>query len=429
MLILFPIYILHMTRLAKKYDKIPVVVFLLFGIILSIITPLLNYENPVQYSDISDAATYITFAEDLNVKSIVSVIPATIGWQYVSYILLLRLLFIFSLRNRFLFVSSTFLLNFFAFSITLLFLQRFISEIIHKQVNSFDIKWWMLALNPGFILLSISTTRDSLISLSLTGAWFYANMFAEKRDKKYVLKCLFFVLFLMLFRAVYVAIFVSGIFIIVLIRKFRIVKNVPLVMFLSAFIVFFVLVLILPSNILESIFLPAGIESVIDERFAENLRGLILSKTSKISLVKAYINLFVMRLFPNLIGRSHLYDLYYYLTVQQSEFYYSNVIKAIFMFLYNFYRYILVLPIITNIFIAKKRYDSLDFLLWFYLFTLILYTAKFGGFQPRIRVVIEVLMVSSVFVYSKLYVKFLPVFFLFAIFLGIAELIYRIYGL
>lgn len=429
MLILFPIYILHMTRLAKKYDKIPVVVFLLFGIILSIITPLLNYENPVQYSDISDAATYITFAEDLNVKSIVSVIPATIGWQYVSYILLLRLLFIFSLRNRFLFVSSTFLLNFFAFSITLLFLQRFISEIIHKQVNSFDIKWWMLALNPGFILLSISTTRDSLISLSLTGAWFYASMFAEKRDKKYVLKCLFFVLFLMLFRAVYVAIFVSGIFMIVLIRKFRIVKNVPLVIFLSAFIVFFALVLILPSNILESIFLPAGIESVINERFAENLRGLILLKTSKMALVKAYTNLFVIRLLPNLIGRSHLYDLYYYLTMQQSEFYYSNVIKAIFMFLYNFYRYILVLPIIINLFIAKKRYDGLDFLLWFYLFTLILYTVKFGGFQPRIRVVIEVLMISSVFVYSKWYVKFLPVFFVFAIFLGIAELIYRIYGL
>uniref|UniRef100_A0A7V4KDE8 Uncharacterized protein n=1 Tax=Fervidobacterium pennivorans TaxID=93466 RepID=A0A7V4KDE8_FERPE len=186
------------------------------------------------------------------------------------------------------------------------------------------------------------------------------------------------------------------------------------------------MILILPMGILKQTFSPAGLAEIISDEFETEIRDLLYSGTSKFDIAKRYTVLFVQRLVPNILGRGWLYDLYYYLTTDKITFNYSNVFKATFLFLYDFYRYVILLPTIATVLINREVRRELDLIFWFYLLVAIFYTAKFGAFQPRIRIPIEFLLSPIILVRSRWYIKWLPTFILAAILLGISEVVFRL---
>jgi len=426
MLVVLPLYILTIMKIGRQKASSPAILLLLLGIFLSFITPALNHKNPIQYSDVSDAETYVTLSEGLSIKEIITTVPTILGAQYVPYILILRTLFILSFENRYLFISSALLLNFLVCSLSISLVQSYVFKVLALPRTSTNVILWIALLNPGLLFLAISPVRDSLILFSLAGSWFYLSMFLDKQVKSFIIKHIIFMIILGLFRVQYVPFFLILTVLLLSSRAVRPVRNVPLSPLAFSFLLFFSMILILPMGILKQTFSPAGLAEIISDEFETEIRDLLYSGTSKFDIAKRYTVLFVQRLVPNILGRGWLYDLYYYLTTDKITFNYSNVFKATFLFLYDFYRYVILLPTIATVLINREVRRELDLIFWFYLLVAIFYTAKFGAFQPRIRIPIEFLLSPIILVRSRWYIKWLPTFILAAILLGISEVVFRL---
>jgi len=429
MIIIIILYIALIFYHIKKYRDKKLFFFLIIGLFLSFITPILNYENTPKYSDISDAALYVSLTEDFSINSIIRDVPLVLGYQYVAYLIFLRVLFVFSLGSRFLFVSSTLLVNFLLSYFALAFVRRFLIEVIEINKERYNFIYSLLTFNPGIYLICLSTTRDSFILFILTGCFFYLSLYMKEKDKKNIISLFIFTFLLLLFRAHYIIILIFGSFIAWIAIEIKFIKRKAIIIICGVLISFVLMIILLPNKAFETIMIPSGVEEIIDEKDLHKLYQLSVFEGNKKNILILYGEILRKRIIENFIGRGTLSDVHYYFVAKDRSFYYSNLIKAIFMSLYNFYRFIIVIPIIIYFFILKKSRNNFFSLLVFsvYLFTLIIYTVKFGAFQPRIRIANEFLLIATLFNEINFIKKNILLVLLFSLILTLIEYLYRFY--
>ena len=423
-LLLFVIYLVKKGWL-KLFFPIPI------GIILSLLSVYLSESNPVPFADISDAATYVLMAEKLVHKSLsIGDIAMKLGVQYIPFVIILSFLYVASLFNHLVFVLSTYFLNILLIFWSLYYLSKNLK--IKNQWLSY-----LLYYNPGIFLISISTIRDPFIFFFST--ILIVELIKFSKNYQNYKKIIFAFLGLSLFR------FLQSIVIIItfLIGNWFGKMTKPrgfigkfIVVVLTLVVLFLVMLLILPTDILRIALFPSFYDTEFDRFLVETFN---LVSDNRINAFLGYMKYIAFRLPFTLIGRGPSSDVFVIVTNVKAGFYYSNGVKSMLMFLYDSFRLMIFFPLLLiTLSIWKRKLSKTDFgillsLILLYVIMGTIYTIKFYGFQPRIRVFIEIMILAFCLnIYSKyrhteiaksLALSLYPIF---SVILVVAEFLYRI---
>lgn len=397
---------------------------------LSLLSVYLSESNPVPFADISDASTYVLTAEKLAYKSLsISDIVVRLGIQYIPFVIILSFLYVTSLFNHLTFVLSTYLLNILLIFWGLYYLSKELK--IRNQWLSY-----LLYYNPGIFLISISTMRDPFIFFFSTILIVELIKFSQKCQN--YKKIIFAFLGLSLFRILQAVVIITAFTIGILLGKMKKPKHLigKLIVAALLLIVFFLIMLFtLPTDILGIVLFPSFYGTEFDRFLVETFN---LVRGNKISAFLGYMRYIAIRLPITLIGRGPLSDVFVIATNVNSGFYYSNFVKSILMFLYDSFRLMIFFPVLLITFsIWKRKLSKTDSgillsLILLYVLMGTIYTVKFYGFQPRIRVFIEMAIFALCLnIYSKyrhteitkpLALSLYPIF---SIILIVTEFLYR----
>jgi hypothetical protein len=209
-----------------------------------------------------------------------------------------------------------------------------------------------------------------------------------------------------------------------------------IVVVLTLVVLFLVMLLILPTDILRIALFPSFYDTEFDRFLVETFN---LVSDNRINAFLGYMKYIAFRLPFTLIGRGPLSDVFVIVTNVKAGFYYSNGVKSMLMFLYDSFRLMIFFPLLLiTLSIWKRKLSKTDFgillsLILLYVIMGTIYTIKFYGFQPRIRVFIEIMILAFC---SNIYSKYrhteiakslaLSLYPIFSVILVVAEFLYRI---
>ncbi len=387
-------------RLQMKYGKVHAIIllFLVAGLCLTLLNLLLNFDNPVPFADISDAQSYLLYGER-TAGNLMLLIER--DYQYWGYILVLSLLYITSFGNWFLYVFSATLLNFVLFGALFTVLVIWSRKLFGLEVPS--LFWYLVIFNPSVPLVALATTRDTFITFfTVLFLICMVNFLCRGFGLKGITLFLFSGFSLYFFRTSFVYL-LSMTFVVTLFLSFLVKKRLWLFAVFVMVAYFFVLI-VAPIRFVRPLVVLTG----RDMEYVSSLT--ILGEEAVMSVTQAYsadknelVRVAALRAIGRgpitFLGRSYLKGMYLNLGGFSTGFYESNILKVVLNIFKDLYRYWIVLPLIFFI-VFTKRITDLGAKKWLvlltltsYLFALLMYSSKFGNWQTRNRLPLEILLV------------------------------------